>query len=220
MLHMKQSIIAKKLATVKAPPIKTAPVPNIPVKKKTKPPVTGKKQKSKNGKKVYNTRPSGKPAVGRLFFDGKDEDTVVAKLESAFMIGATDDEACIQADISRDSLYRYCAQNPEFRNRKEMLKEKLVLASRATIGMVIGERDTINGVQAPSNRALETAKWYVERKRKSEFAPQVNGIIEDGRVGGVLTEERKAEIAQTVAVWSEPEDDDDDERDEDYESSD
>ena len=45
-------------------------------------------------------------------------DDIVAKLESAFLMGCTDNEACLYADIDRSTLYRYQEKNPEFSDRK------------------------------------------------------------------------------------------------------
>jgi len=109
---------------------------------------------------------------GRPLFDGKSVDVVLAKLEAAFGVGATDKEACIQADISESSLYRYEEKHPEFRERKHLLKTKIDLSARATVAAVITERDEKN---VPSNRALETSKWHLERKVSNEYAnKQVN----------------------------------------------
>lgn len=147
---------------------------------------------------------------GRKMFNGKDEDVVLAKLEAAFSIGATDQEACLQADISVDSLYYYQNKNPEFSKRKEMLKSKLVLKARSIFNNVMNEEDK-NG--KPSDRALTTAWKYVEKRKADEFGNTLGLITDPG--DGVLTEERKAQIALAMKNWSEPEDGD--ERDEDYE---
>ena len=181
--------------------------------KKSKPAHIDKNARcSKCGKRKGNG--DGFCECGRPLFDGKDEQMVVAKLESAFSIGCTDEEACLQADISRTALFRYETKYPEFRNRKAILKEKLILVARANFNDAMGEKDA-NG--KPTFRAVEMSKWYAERKRKSEFAP-VQGLIQDDGRDGILTDERKAEIAQTMKNWSEP--NDGDEKDEDYELDD
>lgn len=55
---------------------------------------------------------------------------VVSKLEQAFLMGCTDDEACLFADIGRSTLFRYCDDNEGFRDRKEVLKQNPVLQAR------------------------------------------------------------------------------------------
>lgn len=47
---------------------------------------------------------------------------VLAKLEWAFQIGASDRLACIFAGIHLSTLYRYCEKHPEFSEQKEDFK--------------------------------------------------------------------------------------------------
>lgn len=96
--------------------------------------------------------------VGRKLFDGKDEKVVVKKLEEAFAIGTSDKEACFYAGISTGALYDYQKKNPDFLKRKKELKQKPVLKARRTL---------FNDLDKP-----ETAKWFLERKRRKEFGPK------------------------------------------------
>lgn len=73
-------------------------------------------------------------------------------------MGCSDPEACLYAGIGVRSLYRYEEKNPEFRQRKHLLKENLKLKSRALIAKAI-EKD----------KDLREANWYMERKAKDEF---------------------------------------------------
>lgn len=82
---------------------------------------------------------------------------VLRKLEEAFAIGASDLEACFYADISKTALYEYQERNPKFTERKAKLKERPVLMARQSVVKAI-ESDVL------------TARWFLERKRKSEFA--------------------------------------------------
>ncbi len=82
----------------------------------------------------------------------------LAKLEQAFSLGCSDLEACIYADISPSILYRFQENNPEFRERKEALKQKLVLKARTVVANALEKEDE------------NTAKWYLERKARDEFA--------------------------------------------------
>jgi len=91
---------------------------------------------------------------------------VINKLESVFAIGGTDKEACAYADISHQTLYDYQHNNPEFVERKEMLKERPFIKARQTI------------VKALDNPA--DAQWFLERKRKSEFAARTEHTGADG----------------------------------------
>ncbi len=82
---------------------------------------------------------------------------VLQKLEYAFSIGCSDKEACIYADIAASTLYKYCQDNSEFSERKELLKDKPVLAARMVVVKAIEAGDT------------KMAWNYLERKRSEEF---------------------------------------------------
>lgn len=82
----------------------------------------------------------------------------LAKLEQAFSLGCSDLEACIHADIAKSTLYDYQGRHPEFAERKEMLKQKLVLKARTVVANALEKEDE------------NTAKWYLERKARDEFA--------------------------------------------------
>jgi hypothetical protein len=163
---------------------------------------------------------------GRPVFDGKDVEVTLAKLEGAFSIGCTDEESCLQADISVDALYRYERANPEFRKRKHLLKEKLVLIARSVIQkamtevklvQVEGKDGVVKPTEIPTDRAVANSWRYVEAKRRSEFGKVIGVIQDDGE--GVLTAERQAQIDATMRAWDEPDEDEDDDEESDYEDS-
>lgn len=77
------------------------------------------KQKSENQRK--GGRPSALTPV------------VIAKLEDAFVCGATHQEACAYAGIHPSSLYRHMEKNPEFRERISGLKGMLTLRAKMVI---------------------------------------------------------------------------------------
>lgn len=104
--------------------------------------------------------PAGRPTVMT--------ETVVKKLEEAFAIGASDAEACFYADITKQTLYNYQEKNPEFIDRKEALKERPVLLARQTVLKAM-ETDP------------QTARWFLERKRKAEFASRSELTGADGK---------------------------------------
>lgn len=58
-------------------------------------------------------------------------DNTLAKLEQAFLMGCTDPEACLYADIVPSTLYRYQEAHPEYCERKETLKTNPVMKARA-----------------------------------------------------------------------------------------
>lgn len=96
---------------------------------------------------------------------------VLQKLEHAFSIGCSDIEASLYANISPRTLYHYQKENPDFLQRKQQLKEKPVLKARAAIVGALDKND------------LDIAKWYLERKRKTEFSTRQELT---GRDGGAI----------------------------------
>lgn len=83
---------------------------------------------------------------------------VLAKLEEAFSVGATDKEAIFIAGISKDAFYDYCKINPDFADRKEALKDMPKYAAKKNIVNKINLGD------------VSTSQWYAERKIKEEFS--------------------------------------------------
>ena len=92
---------------------------------------------------------------------------LVNKLEEVFALGGTDAEACLYAGISRQTLYDYQTKNPEFIDRKELLKENPFLKARRTI---------IKSLDNPHD-----AQWFMERKNKKEFAQRTEITDADGK---------------------------------------
>jgi hypothetical protein len=92
---------------------------------------------------------------------------VLQKIEYAFSIGCTDKEACIYADIAPSTFYKYCDDHPDFSERKELLKDKPVLAARMTVVKAIESGDT------------KMAWLYLERKRAEEFGQRKKVEIEE-----------------------------------------
>ncbi len=93
----------------------------------------------------------------------------IAKLEEAFSNGATDLEACFLAKISKDSLYRYQQEHPEFCERKDALKEMIKYQAKKVVKEAIEEGDK------------QQANWYLERKGKDEgFNPRTEITGKDG----------------------------------------
>lgn len=81
---------------------------------------------------------------------------VLQKLEDAFSNACTDDEACIYANIGATTLYDYQKANPEFVERKRMLRLTPNLQARRTI---------VNALNNTSE-----ARWWLEKK-DAEFKP-------------------------------------------------
>jgi hypothetical protein len=82
----------------------------------------------------------------------------LSKLEEAFLLGCTDLEACFAADIGETTLYRYIEANPEFRDRKEALKQNPVWKARGVIMDALEAKD------------VATANKIIDRKEGSKVA--------------------------------------------------
>ena len=80
----------------------------------------------------------------------------VKKLEEAFLLGCTDEEACFSAEITQKTLYNYQEKNPEFLHRKELLKTNPTFKARKSV---------IDSLESNPELALK----YLERKKKKEF---------------------------------------------------
>ena len=90
----------------------------------------------------------------------------VKKLEEAFAIDASVPEACFYADISTVTYYAWIKEDPELKEKLNRLKERPVLKARQTINKDLGN--------------TETAKWYLARKKKLEFAERSEVTGADG----------------------------------------
>jgi hypothetical protein len=112
----------------------------------------------------------------------------VKKLEDAFLMGCSDLEACLVAGISKQTLYNYQAVNPEFVDRKELLKENPVMIAR-------------NSVVAAMRENGELALKYLERKRKDEFSTK-SELAHSGRLETLTDAELEAKLKGMLSTIS------------------
>jgi len=92
---------------------------------------------------------------------------VIAKLEPAFSIDASIGEACFFAGLSQSTFHEWMNDDPKLSERLTELRNKPVLKARMTVVKGLDEADN--------------AKWYLERKRKKEFAQRVESTGEGGK---------------------------------------
>ena len=126
------------------PAKKIAAKRKAPVKKKTaarKTPVRRKVTARKKG--------AGRPT--------KMTEMTVKKLEEAFLLGCTDIEACLYAGISKQTLYNYQEQVPEFIDRKEVLKANPVMKARKVLLDALDDDDRNIANKIIDRR--EAARW-------------------------------------------------------------
>jgi len=81
---------------------------------------------------------------------------VVKKLEEAFSIDATVEEACFYADISRQTYYNNVKEGTQLFDRFKALRQRPVLKARQTVVQKLGE-------------SYSNAMDYLKRKKKLEF---------------------------------------------------
>jgi len=82
----------------------------------------------------------------------------VKKLKEGFAQGFSVDNACIWADISKQTYYTYCEKEAGFLDLCKTLQKKPLIKSILVINKALNEGD------------VSTAKWYAERKAKDEFS--------------------------------------------------
>lgn len=87
----------------------------------------------------------------------------VKKLEDAFVLGASIEEACFNANISKQTFYNWKDENPELFDRFEQLRQAPILKARKCVVNALEKNPTL-------------AMRYLERKLKSEFG---NGTSDD-----------------------------------------
>lgn len=106
----------------------------------------------------------------------------VKRLEDAFALGCTDEEACLYADIGTSTLYNFQNSCPDFVERKNELKQRPFLKARQTI---------LKNLDNP-----EMAKWYMERKKKNEFAQRTENTGADGKdlIPEPMSKEKQIEL--------------------------
>ncbi len=83
---------------------------------------------------------------------------ILEKLDNAFSLGHSDEEACLVAQIDPQTLYNYCKKHPNYSSKKELLKNSPKIVARRNIVKDLNDGD------------VKTSKWYLERKAKDEFS--------------------------------------------------
>jgi hypothetical protein len=94
----------------------------------------------------------------------KKSDELVGKLEYAFSIGASIEEACFYADIHKDTYYEWTKKDQKLSDRFEALRHKPIFEARETV---------MKGVRRDPRIALD----YLSRKKKDEFSTKVENDV-------------------------------------------
>lgn len=99
---------------------------------------------------------------------------LVTKLEYAFSIGATVNEACLYADIARNTYYRWIEDDKELKDRFSELQENPIFVARESV---------YRGMKRDPKLALD----FLKAKRKEEFgnaATEINIHMPQPLLGG------------------------------------
>lgn len=91
---------------------------------------------------------------------------VIRKIEEVAALDGSVKEMAHYAGVHHDTIYAYMAENKEFSDRIASLRERPVLKARQTI---------VKSLDNPQH-----AQWYLQRKRKTEFAERKELTGADG----------------------------------------
>lgn len=99
-------------------------------------------------------------------------DEVIKLLRQAYMVGATNAEACSYAEIGERTLYDYITANPEFSQKIEEWKLSPVLKAKTTI--------------VDNLKDVKNAQWYLERRAKKEYGANVDITTDGEKLEGLV----------------------------------
>lgn len=97
-------------------------------------------------------------------------EVIVEKLEYAFRDGAHIYEACDMAGIDRQTYYNWLKDKEGFSARMEEAKEYVTEIAQAVVARSITKR-----------KDPETAKWWLERRKKDKFSTRSEVTGKDGK---------------------------------------
>ncbi len=90
---------------------------------------------------------------------------VISLLREAFLLDATDEEACRFAGIATPTLYKYQGRFPEFVDQKKAWKESVILKARKKV---------VSSIELDTDVAFD----YLRSKRKDEFSTKTLNAIQ------------------------------------------
>jgi len=112
----------------------------------------------------------------------------INNLEQAFAKGCNVTEACLYANISNPTFYKYFPVDSKIFNHFMALRDKPTLHAR------------FNVIEAVEQKDLETSKWYLERKARDEFSTRQE-LENKGDIVINLVSNRQKAIEQPKKVW-------------------
>jgi len=116
---------------------------------------------------------------------------VIEKIEEELKNGATLAQASFLADISLKTLYNYFSDNPDFKERCELLQGLVSYRARVNIRKKIEAGD------------IDTSKYWLDRKDK-EFKPKSDMTTDDNPVQPVLVQFLNDNDTKTISDTDTP----------------
>lgn len=110
---------------------------------------------------------------------------IINKLDYAFSIGCSDNEAISYAGISSSAFYNYIDKHPEYKERKEALKLKPVLKAKKANNDLIESGDPVH------------IRWFLERKKADEFSTKADVSIDT--TGSLSLESRSEALSDFLS---------------------
>lgn len=108
-----------------------------------------------------------------------DVTTITAKeveiLEYYFTHGFTDEEACLEANVPTRTFYDYCRNNPEWAERRQVLKKKQVMKAKLLVSKNLEEeKDDYIKMVYQEDKRQERAKIKVDLWVSTEDEEETN----------------------------------------------
>lgn len=92
----------------------------------------------------------------------------IERLEDGFLDGLNDREACLYAGVCKTDLYYYQEVNPDFAERKELLRNN---------NTIIGKKHLSTNIRGGD---INSIKFWLERRAKDEFSARTESTGKDG----------------------------------------
>ena len=102
------------------------------------------------------------------------DSAAVTKLEMAFKLGASVDEACNFAEVTRQSICRYCKKHPEFRDKIHLWRTTPVFEAKRRVFTEITQNRN-------ADMAMDLLRLEEKKKTRQEYARRWRA--EDGEGG-------------------------------------
>lgn len=103
---------------------------------------------------------------------------VLSKLKAAYLVDATDEQACLFAGISPPTLYRYQVENPELKEQKELWKGQVRLHAKMRVAKDV-KKDGALALKLLERREKDNYSTRVEQEGRLEVKV-MNDIEMDG----------------------------------------